>query len=178
MLLTAEPLLVARLTEKLPGVAVLSAADLAGVTQARQVTPAVHVLWAGYRPGAMGGVDAELTQELTENWLIAVACRNLRSPKTGEHARSEAAPLVAAVIEALLGWQPTALHRALHLAAAPGPRFEAGFGTYPLLFTTRFFVQALEEAEATNPLPHEVWAGLSPDIGTAHEDDYVEVTGV
>ncbi|MEW6490766.1 MAG: hypothetical protein AB1578_22995 [Thermodesulfobacteriota bacterium] len=134
--LSAEALIVARLQSKVAGVkAVLSAADLDGVAESAQVTPAVHVVFGGYRPTQER--DEGRVQESEQVWIAVVAVRNLRTPKTGEHARETAGELCADVLAALQGWRPSAEHQPLKLAPGPRPGFSKGYGYFPLAFTTR-----------------------------------------
>ena len=133
--LGAEALLIARLKVKVTGVReVLAAADLAGVAEAKQVTPALHVLFGGYRP-TKASVDGRV-QQTEQRWQVVVAVKNLRTPKTGEHAREEAGPLLLAVLEVLQGWRPSDEYTPFTLAAGAAPGFSRGYGYYPLAFTT------------------------------------------
>ena len=136
--LGAEPLLLERLREQVEGVrAVLSAADLAGVAESKQPTPALHVLYGGYTPGEQLKGSQGRVQASHQRWVVVVAVRNLRTPHTGEDARGEAGPLLSAVLEALQGWRPSAEHTPLELAAGPAPGFSKGYGYFPLAFATR-----------------------------------------
>lgn len=99
-LLFLEPLLKATLRAALDArVHVLSAAELSGVAEAAQPTPAVHVLYRGFRVRASG----ISTMEIEQSWLTVVAVRNARDPITAEGARIDAGPLAMDVIGALLG---------------------------------------------------------------------------
>lgn len=136
--LSAEPLLIARLREKVSDVkGVLSAADLAGVAESAQQTPALHVVFGGYRPTRSVDGSRGAIQETEQTWWVVAAVKNLRSPQTGENAREQAGPILSAVLAALQGWQPTAKHTPLELAAGPRPGFSKGYGYFPLAFVTR-----------------------------------------
>lgn len=135
--LSAEPLIVARLEAKVPGVKVFSAADLAGVAEAKQTTPALHVLFSGYRPTRQQEGSHGRIQEGEQTWFVVAAVRNLRSPQTGEHAREEAGPVLATVLAALQGWKPSTGHGPLELAPGARAGFKNGFGYFPLAFTTK-----------------------------------------
>lgn len=137
--LSAEAFIIARLREKAPEAvkAVLSAADLAGVAESKQVTPALHVLFHGYRPTRAVEGSRGAIQETEQTWVVVTAVRNLRTPKTGEHAREEAGPILSAVLAALQGWQPSPKHTPLELAGGPRAGFTGGYGYFPLAFTTR-----------------------------------------
>ncbi len=134
--LAAEPLIVARLRAVLPPeVHVLAAADLAQVAGSQQPTPAVHVLYAGYRvddsrTGAFAGVE--------QQWLTVVVTRNVADIEAGYHARQAAGPLAAQVMDALyrhrlrdgqgdpIGLSP------LRLDGAPQAGFDDGHFYLPL----------------------------------------------
>lgn len=134
--LAAEPLIIARLRAVLPAdVHVLAAADVAAVASDDQPTPAVHVLYNGYATtdastGAFASVD--------QTWLTVVVARNVADIETGHHARQDAGPLAAKVIDALnrhrlrgdanqpLGARP------LRLETAPEPGYKDGRFYLPL----------------------------------------------
>lgn len=140
--LAAEALLLARLSDQVPGVkAVLAAADLEGVEEAKQVTPALHLVFGGYRPLRQGQGAGGRLVETEQTWWVVVAVKNLRTAKTGTDARAEAGPLLAAVLGALLGWKPSPDHAPLELAPAPRGGFSKGFGYYPLAFVTRVIMR-------------------------------------
>lgn len=134
--LAVEPLLIARLRAVLPQeVYVLAAADLAQVAAGHQPTPAVHVLYGGYRvadsrTGAMAVIE--------QRWITVVVARNLRDIEGGHDARQDAGPLAAQVMDALyrhrlrdesgapIGTSP------LRLDEAPAPGFDDGHFYLPL----------------------------------------------
>lgn len=132
--LDAEKRLIRRLEAKVkPHVrAVLSAADLAGVQESEQITPALHVILQGYRPTREQG--SGLIQEIEQTWLVVAAVRNVRGIPD---AREDAGPILDAVLRALLGWRPDAGWTPFQLAAAPRPGFSRGFLYFPLAFTTK-----------------------------------------
>jgi len=117
---------------------VLGAADLAGVQERQQVTPAVHVIYQGddvptgqHDRGYFGS-----PQVVHQRWLVAVAVRNVRGIREGTAMREEAGPILAQVITALEAWQPPAPWRPMKRAPSPPPWYSNGFGYFPLLFTT------------------------------------------
>lgn len=134
--LSAESLIIERLRTQVTGVrAVLSAADLAGVEEAKQVTPALHVLYDGDDLGdrAADGADGIVRQR----WLVIVAVRNARGQASGAGAREVAGPIILQVLAALGGWQPDEEHGELVRIAAPRPAFSpGGFAYFPLAFHT------------------------------------------
>jgi hypothetical protein len=135
-LMMLEPLLTARLAEQLadlsPKVHVLSAADLAGVTEATQVTPAVHVIYSSYRvtESRSDGRAARIAQ----TWLCVVATKNVKATRSGVAARVDAGLIAARVCKALLGYTPPGTSKPLHLEQGPGAGFKDGYGYLPLAF--------------------------------------------
>jgi len=135
--LAAEELIIARLTERVGSVrAVLSAADLAGVQEAKQTTPALHVVYDGDRLGDSAGRG--IANQVYQRWLVITAVRSARGQRTGAGAREAAGPIISAVLQALLGWAPSDEHQPLVRTSAPRPHFSAGgFAYFPLAFETR-----------------------------------------
>lgn len=135
--LAAEPLIVARLESQVTGVKVLTAADLAGVKEAAQVTPAVHVLYGGDR--LADSVGHGIAQTWAQIWWVVVAVRNARNQGKGREARKAAGPYIAQVFQALTGWQMSSTdHGPLKRVNPPGgPVYSpGGFAYFPLAFET------------------------------------------
>lgn len=134
--LALEPLLIARLEAQLadlaPKVHVLAATDLAGVTEATQVTPAVHVLYQGYRVTESRSDGSAVRIEQT--WLTVVSVRNMKNLRTGTEARADAGLIARRTTQALMGYQPEPGSKPLRLAEGPGAGFNAGFQYLPLAF--------------------------------------------
>lgn len=132
--LALEPLLVARLVEQLadlsPKVHVLTAVDLAAVTEATQLTPAVHVIYNGHSITERDSSGRKVRVEQT--WLAVVATRNARKLATGEAARVDAGHIAARVCQALMGYKPAPLSKPLALVNGPSSGFSAGYQYLPL----------------------------------------------
>ena len=131
--LAPEPYIVARLKELLPGVHVLTAADLAATKEESQPVPAVHVIWNGFRvkeareDGRVAWLDHE--------WLIVSAVRNVRGLKSGADARQEAGELAARAGAAVMGYRPPNVAGPMRLAPSPGAGYsQAGYLYLPLAF--------------------------------------------
>jgi len=149
----AEPLdfwvLEAELLERLratlgasrPGLHLLGAADLAGVTEERQLSPAVHVLYQGYQVLELNSPRS--AARVQQTWLAVVATRNVRALKAGAESNGQAGLLAGQVLQALMGWKPPSATKALGLAGAPGPRFAAGHQYLPLAFSTELMVRGV-----------------------------------
>lgn len=131
--LEPEPHIVARLKQLLPGVHVLTAADLAATKEETQPVPAVHVVWNGFRvletrPDGRGS-------RLDHEWLVVSAVRNVRGLKSGADARREAGELAARAGAAVMGYRPPNVSGPMRLAPAPGAGYsQAGYLYLPLAF--------------------------------------------
>lgn len=138
--LAAEQLIIDRLKAAfsalpaLAGVHVLSAADLDGVEEARQLTPAVHVIYDGDDLGdsAGDGVDHIVRQR----YLTVVVTRNVRGIKTGKAAREDAGVIVLATLGALGGWQPSSEHGEVVRIPGPRPTYRTGHQYIPIAWHT------------------------------------------
>lgn len=121
----------ARLPQTGPGrVHVLTAADLANITEGSQPSPAVHVVLQGFSV-AETRPDGRAAR-LLQTWLAVVAVRNLRDAKTGSAARADAGALAATVASSLMGWQPDAAAAPLQLTTPPGAGYAAGYLYLPI----------------------------------------------
>lgn len=139
-MLSAEPLIVARLQERLaaliPAPHVLTAPDLAGVTEEQQIVPAVHVVYGGFRVTQEQGNGVIV--EIEQTWHTVVAVRNVRDARRGSETRAEAGVIMEHVFTALAGWKPPLERvRALRPATAPPAGYTKGFGYYPLSWHLR-----------------------------------------
>ncbi len=134
--LAPEPFIVARLKEALadlrPQVHVLTANDLALVKEESQPTPAVHVIWNGFRVKE-SRADGRVAS-LDHTWLVVSAVKNVRTLKTGEAARSEAGELAARAGAALMGFRPPNVAGPMRLSPSPSAGHSAGFVYLPLAF--------------------------------------------
>ena len=136
--------IVARLRARLPQtgadrVHVLTAAELANITEGSQPSPAVHVVlqsWsvAETRPDGRAA-------RLQQTWLAVVAVRNLRDAKTGSAARADAGALAATVASSLMGWQPDSAAAPLQLATPPGAGYAAGYMYLPVAVSAPVVLQ-------------------------------------
>lgn len=137
--LDLEQPLVDRLNDQLPSnLRVLTVADLAGVTEGTQPTPAVHVKYDTYR--VLETRSDGRAARVEEYWWTVVAVRNVSRMHSGEAARSEARPIVQQIKGALMGWQVDGLADPLFLANAPRAGYRAGFLYLPLAWRAHFVV--------------------------------------
>ena len=114
-------------------VKVLSAADLNGVSEERQYTPAVHLVYQSYRVNEPR-YDGKATR-IEQTWLAIVATTNKANLRTGKAARSDAGAIAQRVLKALMGFKPPEVTKPLRLADAPAAGFNGGFQYLPLAFT-------------------------------------------
>ena len=137
--LAAEPLIKARLADQVPDVAVLSVADLAGVVERGQVTPAIHVLYAGDVPlkEAPGTADRSAGQITDQRWVVVIATRSAKDMVGGSGARELAGPIIARALAALRGWTPAGFTRPLRRGAGMPTKYSAGYAYFPFQFLLR-----------------------------------------
>ena len=132
--LALEPYLVALLRQAVaglsPAVHVLTAAELADVKQGTQKTPAVHLVYGGYRISADNGTS----WELEHTWLAVVAVRNVAEVRSGKAARQDAGLLVSRVMFALAGARVTGAVRPLALISPPSAGYSGGYQYIPSAF--------------------------------------------
>ena len=133
---------------------VLSAADLAGMQDAFQFTPAVHVIYRGYR--VTKTTANHMVSMVEQTWLTVVAVRNDRDQKAGAAAREDSRDIVEAVYQALAGWLPEGAWQPFRLADGPASGFEGGVFYIPLAWKTE--VQLNKELDDDFPVLKRVTA--------------------
>jgi hypothetical protein len=144
--LSLEDLIKAQIEAKLPGIfrLVASAADLKGVKDSLQVTPACHVILAGLRPGVSLPRASAVAWDQT--WLTVVVTRSAKDPKGGTGARETAGPLLSQLLSpgVLANWQPDPGVQPLEPIAPPAPPLVTDAGTVyvPLAWRARVFAWA------------------------------------
>lgn len=105
------------------------AEEIENLSQASQIVPAVHLLYAGYQPAQTERGRVRITVDQT--WAVVLVIRQ----KPGEYAGGE---ILGRLIEVLHGFKPADAMMALELAGSPySPRYTARTAFYPLAFTTR-----------------------------------------
>lgn len=136
-----EAALVARLRAKVqtPGLvrAVLSAADLAGVKEQGQTTPALHVLLLKF--GVADSTNDGASALIAQTWLVVAAVANAVSGRgagaAAARARVDAGTLLDAVAPALLGWRPAVAGCSpFRMVDPPAPVVGENYGYYPMAF--------------------------------------------
>ena len=125
--LAAEPQLVA-LLETVEGLRkVYTSTDLAEVKARSQLTPAVHLIYAGDRLGDQAQ-GASLTH-VTQTWVVILAVSQRQNNQSGA--------LLAQLIKTLAG-RHTTLGNLKRINAPFRPSFGGGFGYYPLTYEIQF----------------------------------------
>ena len=114
---------------------VLVVADLAGIAEEAQVAPAVQII-----PYGIQLADAGMVVSVRENVLIMAVARFVNQ-RGGTGARQLAGPILSAVSELLVNWQPASDYTPLVFATPPQPQFTAGFGYYPLQFSSIYTLE-------------------------------------
>lgn len=137
-MLSLEPILTARLAE-IDGVrGVHGLPELSDAAIAGKMAPCLYLVFDGYRVLEISGGGDKASIET--RWLVVCAARHAGKTASGAPARSEAAPLLQAVIGKLLGWRPGAGYSPLKLAEAPRAAAVPGAVFVPLAFTARQIV--------------------------------------
>jgi hypothetical protein len=126
---------------ELTDVTIMTAADLASVTEDRQPTPAVHVIYQNYsvletRPD---GKAASIQQ----SWLVVCTAKDVRNIRSGEASRLAAGELAERVLPELMGWQAPKAAGPLVLSTPPQPAYAKGITYLPLAFTVKTVIKTL-----------------------------------
>ena len=122
----------AEIEARIPAVKkVYQAKDLEGVTNASQVSPAVHVLFSGYTPAQSERIRQDITLDQTGSVVLVV--RHARGKQ-----EQEGGAILDELVRVLHGFKPSEALLALELApAAFSPTYRPGVAYFPLAFTTR-----------------------------------------
>lgn len=130
-----ETSLSGRLKDALPDVHVLTAADLDNVTSDRQPSPAVHLVYRGYRVEEVRA-DGKVAL-VSQQWLAVAVAKNVRSIRQGYESRSAAGGLADQVLQALMGFVPDGARHPLTLIDAPAPVYLHGVAYFPTAFSVK-----------------------------------------
>lgn len=140
--LALEPLLMERIDSQCLGIQfVLSAADVDGVQESKQRTPAAHVLYDGY------SIQQDQVQRalIRQTWVVVVTVRHVGQRNQSALQREAAGPLVMEVVQALMGWRPGPEYSRMSLASSPyRPNFGRGFAYVPVAFTTDIKIEGVD----------------------------------
>lgn len=142
-MLDLEPLIRQRLIDTVPALAgVHSAASLGIDGVGGKKLPAAFVASDGHRVLEVTGFGK--TARIASRWLVLVVVRNVQHATTGEAARADAADLVQACLQALMGWQPRAGVQTMQPVTPPPPDYQDGLLIYPLAFEVGEVIQGVE----------------------------------
>ena len=126
-----QPLIVARLQVEVPAAReVIDDGQLSHLDEAKQVTPAIHVVHLGWAPGKRS--DDGNVQQVIHRYMVAAAVDNRRKMSTGSGARAAAGPLLDGILAAMLGWSPGPGVSTFHLVAGSAPAYTNGYAYFPL----------------------------------------------
>jgi phage gp37-like protein len=133
----------AALADMRQAVHVLTGAQLSGIDEQKQLTPAVHVIHAGFRV-TQSRADGRAAQ-LEHTWYVVAAVKASSQIRSGAQAREQAGQLAAVAGSAVMGLKVPGLTRdPLILTSAPGARYSEGFLYLPLAFTAATVFTAQE----------------------------------
>lgn len=125
-----EQLLKSAVAGASPAVHVLTAADLGDVKESAQKSPAVHLIYGGYRIAE----DVGTAWRLVHKWFAVVVVRSAATQRTGKAARQAAGPMVAQVVGALIGANPPGATRPVTLVSPPAASYSGGYQYIPSAF--------------------------------------------
>ena len=147
-LLLAGPLLIDRLKARCPSVsgAVFSTADLAGVAEKGQISPALHVVPWGYTPTDDRNGDVLWG----ETYLVVAVVKHAARKDRSQAQQDTAAPLLAEVLAVLSGWRLPAgagVSGLVSVVPGPGPDFSDTHAYFPLAFQVQPVTPGCGEAD-------------------------------
>lgn len=118
---------------------VYSAREYEAVAENVMVCPSVAVIYSGYTPIQTPGQAANQAthQQVGFQFMVVLNVSSAADTATAEGVQDEVSPLFDAALQALLGFRPLKGFLPLKLDPAPGAALSsAGFGYYPIAFTT------------------------------------------
>ena len=138
-----EALIVARLTERLKATGlvkfVYDTKGYAEVEEESQLSPAVAVIYNGYRAGVE--VPRGQAQAIDLEYLVVIVTASSTQTLRGSGAKASAGSIFLPLVGALTGWKPGPGLGRLTLSEAPGAGYSrAGFAYMPVAFTTRITI--------------------------------------
>lgn len=133
----SETPLIDRLRGAIPqAIEVVGSADIRAVSAEGQVAPALHVLHGGFR--VRDASDDGQLAVFSETWLVVIVVRSAVQTDVGRALHIAAAPLLAGVLRAVLGWQPHPECRPFRASSGPGPIYQGSLVRFVLPFVTEF----------------------------------------
>lgn len=119
--------------------AIYSAREYEAIQENNMLCPSVAVIYSGYTPIQTPGqtTNTSSIQQVGMQFMIVLNVSSAADTATADGVQDEVSPLFDAAMEALLGFRPTPKFLPMKLDPAPGAALSsAGFGYYPLAFTT------------------------------------------
>lgn len=143
-LLVAGDHIITRLKQTCPGAEgnVFSTADLAGVKEKSQITPALHVVLARYRPKSSDGGSSS---QWRETYFVIAVVKNARQNKGSEPIINEASTLLAETLAALDGWKCPGTTALVSAVDGPDPLITDSHGYFPLAFQTLTLTEGAQD---------------------------------
>jgi len=134
----AEPIILARLRDRLPGVNVLIEAD-APAALADLPVPSVLLRYVGY--GVVGQQTNATEARLVATWQALVIDRHGNEVDVAGPARGRLSDICSRTLSAVLGYRVAGFPLPLRLAEAPGAFIESGRVMHPVAFSLEFVAQ-------------------------------------
>ena len=134
-----ETAIVARVRAEVPGIKeVYTPFDLAGMVEASQASPALHVIYAGdVAPSDSAGKGE--TSMLAQRWLVVLAVRSHAAQlQQTSDIRMLAGATIPVLLRSLQGWQPATWMRPLKRVSGPPAGYSSAFAYFPFMFEGRF----------------------------------------
>ena len=135
----AEDAIVARLKEAVPEAkAVLTPFTANDIKELAQVTPCLHVIYAGDNV-ARDSAGNRIASMVDQRWLVIIAVRTAHAQLADTtEIRRLVGPLVVKVLVALQGWSPVEWMRPLgRSSGSPPAGYSSSFAYYPFVFEGR-----------------------------------------
>ena len=135
----AQDLIVEKLIETFPGMAVFAEYTLADMVANSEITPAIHVVMNGelHEDNSYGSAHT-----VKQRWLVVTAIRNATDQR-GLAARQQADPIVLQLSAALNNWEPSEDHGTMMSESPPLPVFSDGLGYYPLAYNCEVTIEGI-----------------------------------
>lgn len=124
-----------------PKVHVMAASDLASVQEGAQHTPAIHLIYGGYRV-AEGQINR---WRLVHTWYVVAADRNVAAIRSGQAARRSAGSLLSLVTARLANAAVQGASSTLQLVSPPSARYQNGFQYIPSAFEVETVFQKAQQ---------------------------------
>lgn len=138
-MLALESSIVDRLAA-VPGLlGVYGAAEFSDLAKSGKPSPCAYVLYGGY--SVLQSSDDGETARVEDRWLVVLSLKHAGRAPGAEPVREAAAPMIQAVLGAMMGWQPDARsYKAFKLDSAPRPEPAPARLLFPLAFKIEHIV--------------------------------------